>query len=44
MEIFNGFPFSNFQQLNLDWIIKKLKELEERLEALEEENEEEGAK
>ena len=28
MALFNGWPWANFQEQNLDWIIKKLKELE----------------
>ena len=35
--IVDNFPYTNFQELNLDWIIEKLKELEERVTALEEE-------
>lgn len=35
--ILDSFPYTNFQELNLDWIIEKLKELEERVAALEEE-------
>lgn len=35
--IVDNFPYTNFQELNLDWIIEKLKELEKRVSDLEEE-------
>lgn len=31
---FETFPYTNYQDLNLDWILKKLKELEARLDAI----------
>lgn len=31
---FETFPYTNFQDLNLDWILKKIKELEARLDAI----------
>ena len=31
MGLFNQFPFTNFHELNLDWIITKIKEIETRL-------------
>lgn len=33
--MFDGFPYSSTGELNLDWIIAKMKELEQRVEALE---------
>ena len=36
MAIFEQLPYTNFHELNLDWIIEKLQELEERIAALEE--------
>ena len=33
--MFDDFPYSNKAELNLDWILYKLKELEARVEALE---------
>lgn len=36
MALYPELPFTNFTDLNLDWIIEKLKDLEERVEALEE--------
>ena len=30
------FPYGNFQELNLDWVLDKIKELEERVTELEE--------
>lgn len=35
--VIDNFPYTNFQELNLDWILAKLKELEDRVAALEEE-------
>ena len=31
-----NFPGTNLQDLNLDWLVQKVKELEERVERLEE--------
>lgn len=28
MGVFNLFPFTNFEEKNLDWIIKKIKEIQ----------------
>ena len=42
MNIFDNFPYSNLQELNLDWLIEKVKELEERVTALEQENAQSG--
>jgi len=36
MSEFDVFPYANTERINLDWLIKKLKELEERVKALEE--------
>ena len=33
--MFDDFPYSNKAELNLDWILSKIKELETRVEALE---------
>ena len=33
--MFDDFPYSSKGELNLDWIIAKMKELEQRVEALE---------
>ena len=30
MALFNRYPFSNAHELNLDWILKKIKELEKK--------------
>lgn len=35
--MFDGFPYSSTGELNLDWIIAKMKDLEERVSALEKE-------
>lgn len=37
MSEFDNFPYANTERLNLDWILKKIKELETRVAALEEE-------
>ena len=29
MGIFENFPYTNYHELNLDWVIEKIKELEE---------------
>lgn len=42
MAIYDQIPFTNFHELNLDWIVEKLRELEERVAALEEEAENDG--
>lgn len=33
--MFDDFPYSNKAELNLDWVLSKIKELETRVEALE---------
>lgn len=33
--MFDDFPYSNKAELNLDWVLSKIKELEERVAALE---------
>ena len=33
--MFDDFPYSNKAELNLDWVLAKIKELEERVTALE---------
>ena len=33
--MFDDFPYSNKAELNLDWVLSKIKELEERVSALE---------
>ena len=38
----NQYPYTDCHELNADWIISKIKELEERVAALEEDNETEG--
>ena len=43
MNIFDNFPYTNLQELNLDWLIEKVKELEERVSALEEQVENAGS-
>lgn len=35
MGFFDQFPYTNFHDLNLDWMIEKIKELEARVAALE---------
>lgn len=40
--MFDGFPYSSTGELNLDWIIAKMKELEQRVEALEKGGENNG--
>lgn len=35
MGLFEHFPYTNFHQLNLDWIVRQLKKKEDRVEALE---------
>lgn len=42
MAIFEQIPWTDFHELNLDWIVDKLRELEERVAALEEEAENDG--
>lgn len=34
MGVFEQFPYTNFHDLNLDWILQKIKELQTELEAL----------
>lgn len=36
MSFFDEFPNTNFHELNMDWVINKLMELEKRIEILEE--------
>lgn len=31
---FNNFPYADFQDLNLDWIIRKIHELEEKIKSI----------
>ena len=31
MGVFNNFPYTNIHELNLDWIIKKVKELDSKV-------------
>lgn len=31
MGVFNNFPYTNIHELNLDWIIKKVKELDDEV-------------
>ncbi len=38
--ISNKYPYTNSHELNLDWVLKKLKECEERVRILEQKNEE----
>lgn len=35
MNEFDNFPYANTERLNLDWLIRKVKELEERVQELE---------
>lgn len=35
MGLFEQFPYCNFHELNLDWILKKLKELDEKVDSIE---------
>ena len=35
MGLFEQFPYSNFHELNLDWILQKIKELEEKVDSIE---------
>lgn len=37
MGLFENFPYTNFHRLNLDWLIKKVRALEEKVTALEQE-------
>ena len=39
---FDEFPYTNLGDINLDWIIEKMKELDERVNALEETVNEQG--
>ena len=36
MSEFDNFPYANTERINLDWILKKIKELEDRVSELEE--------
>lgn len=35
MGLFEQFPYSNFHELNLDWILQKIKELDEKVDSIE---------
>ena len=35
MAFYDKFPYTNFQELNLDWVLETVKELEDRVEELE---------
>ena len=35
MGLFEQFPYSNFHELNLDWILQKIKELNEKVDSIE---------
>lgn len=35
MGLFEQFPYTNFHELNLDWILKKIKELDEKVDNIE---------
>ena len=35
MGLFEQFPYSNFHELNLDWILQKIKELDEKVNSIE---------
>ena len=35
MGLFEQFPYSNFHELNLDWILTKIKELDEKVDSIE---------
>ena len=35
MGLFEQFPYANFHELNLDWILKKIKELDEKVNSIE---------
>ena len=35
MGLFEQFPYANFHELNLDWILKKIKELNEKVDSIE---------
>ena len=35
MGLFEQFPYTNFHELNLDWILKKIKELNEKVDSIE---------
>ena len=35
MAVFENFPYTNFHNLNLDWVLNKLKSFEERLNKIE---------
>lgn len=35
MGLFEQFPYSNFHELNLDWILHKIKELDEKVDSIE---------
>lgn len=35
MGVFEQFPYANFHEINLDWLIKKMKELLDRMQSIE---------
>ena len=35
MGLFENFPYANFHELNLDWILKKIKELDNKVDSIE---------
>ena len=35
MGLFEQFPYTNFHELNLDWVLSKLKELDEKVNNIE---------
>lgn len=35
MGVFEQFPYTNFHEINLDWLIKKMKELLDRMQSIE---------
>lgn len=37
MGIFNNYPYTDFHEMNLDWVIKTLKEIDTRIDELKDE-------
>ena len=35
MGLFEQFPYANFHELNLDWILAKIKELDKKVDSIE---------
>ena len=35
MGLFEQFPYSNFHELNLDWVLARIKELDEKVDSIE---------